>query len=94
MKKRIFALILTLCLVASMAVPCYAASSSSTESQVTYSDVSSIFDKISAQFSVSSIISLLAGVLGVSMGFVFMWWAVRKLIKIVMSAVRKGRVSS
>lgn len=96
MKKKIIAISMALCLIFAMSVPVFASSGGggSTSTQVSYSDISSIFEQITAQFSVSSIIALLAGVLGVSIAFVFMWWAVRKLIKIVMSAIRKGRVSS
>ena len=95
MKKKILLVALSFLLVCAMSVSVFAAESGgTTQGQVTYNDISSIFEQISSQFSVSSIVSLLAGVLGVSIAFVFLWWAVRKLIKIVMSAIRKGRVSS
>lgn len=52
-----------------------------------------IIDAFNNQISVSSVIGVLAGVVGVSVGFVFMWFGVRKSTKVLMSAFKKGKLS-
>ncbi len=95
MKKRIFAIVLTVVLSLSLAVPCFASDGGSTGGTADYDSVlKPLFDKILGQLSVGTIVGLLAGVLGAGMVFVFMWWAIRKGIGILMSAIRKGKVSS
>lgn len=61
---------------------------------VGWSDLSSVLSAITAQISMTSILGVVAGAIGASIGLVFMWWGVRKLIRVVMSAFRKGRVSA
>lgn len=61
---------------------------------VGWSDLSSVLNAITAQISVTTVIGVLAGAITAAIGLVFMWWGVRKLIRILMSAFRKGRLSS
>lgn len=59
-------------------------------------DTSTIMDILSAitnTFSVSQIVAMIAGVLGVGMTFVFLWWGVRKGAKVVFRAVKSGKFS-
>lgn len=60
-------------------------------STVTSSTIMDILDAITAQFSVTQIVSMIAGLLGVSMAFVFLWWGVRKGAKMVIAAVKSGK---
>ncbi len=96
MKKRIFAIALTVVLSLSLAVPCFASAGGGvTGGTADYeTSVKPLFDKILEQLNVTNIVGLLASVIGAGIVFVFMWWAIRKGIKILMSAIRKGRVSS
>ncbi len=41
----------------------------------------------------AQIVAILAGVVGVGMSFVLMWFGVRKLISIFRKAVTKGKIS-
>lgn len=92
-KKRLLALILTLVLAMSMTVPVFASSGSS--DSVTYeSSLKPILDKILAQISIANIVSMIGAFIAAGIGFVFLWWAIRKGISILMSAIRKGKVSS
>lgn len=59
---------------------------------VTSADWQSVIDAITAQISVSSIVGVLASVVGVGIGLVFLWWGVRKAISALMGAFRKGRL--
>lgn len=58
---------------------------------VGWDDIKAIIDPITTQFSVANIAAIIAGVLGVSVGFVFMWWGVRKLYGIVLKAAKRGK---
>ena len=58
---------------------------------VGFDDIKSIIDPVTQQFSVANIAAIIGGVLGVSVGFVFMWWGVRKLYRMVLKATTKGK---
>lgn len=60
---------------------------------VGFTDFKSIFDGLTAQVSVGSIVGVLAAVVGVCVGLVFMWWGIRKVVSMLMAAFRKGKVS-
>lgn len=64
-----------------------------TTSGVTSSTIMDILNAITSQFSVTQIVAMIAGILGVSMAFVFLWWGVRKGAKVVMRAVKSGKFS-
>lgn len=90
MKKKLFAVLMAVMVCMSMSVTCFADDGVS----VSYSDVKSIVDSITSVFKVNTIVAIIAGVLGSVMVFVFMWWAIRRVVKIAMAAIRKGRVST
>lgn len=93
--KKVLAIVLSLVLALSLSVSAFASEASPSPSTANYDTVvKPIFDQILNQLSVSNIVSLLAAVIGAGIVFVFLWWAIRKGIKILMSAIRKGRVSS
>lgn len=54
---------------------------------------SSVLQAITSQISVTTIVGVLASVIGAGIGLVFMWWGVRKLIRVIMAAFKKGRLS-
>ena len=62
-------------------------------SAITSADFNSILTALQAQISVSSVVEVLAVLAGAAVGLVFMWWGVRKLTHVLMSAFRKGKVS-
>ena len=61
--------------------------------QVTSSTIMDILTAITSTFSVQQIVAMIAGILGVSMAFVFLWWGVRKGAKVVIKAVKSGKFS-
>lgn len=61
--------------------------------QVTSSTIMDILSAITSTFSVSQIVAMIAGILGVSMAFVFLWWGVRKGAGAVIKAVKSGKFS-
>lgn len=57
-------------------------------------ELSTIIATVTNVLNVTSIISMIAAMITACIGIVFMWWGIRKGIKVIMSAVRKGRVSA
>lgn len=66
---------------------------SATAETVSSSTIMDILNAITNVFSTSQIVSMIAGILGVSMAFVFLWWGVRKGAKVVIRAVKSGKFS-
>lgn len=50
-------------------------------------------DAVVGAITPGQIVAILAGVVGVGMSFVLMWFGVRKLISIFKKAVTKGKIS-
>lgn len=60
---------------------------------VTSSDWKSVIDSLTAQISVSTVVAVLASAAGIAVGFVFLWWGLRKVVRMIMGAVRGGKFS-
>ena len=67
--------------------------SGSTSTVVSASDWASVISPLTAQVSVSTIVGVLATLVTAGIGLVFMWWGVRKALRSLMAAFRKGRMS-
>lgn len=64
-----------------------------TATNVSTTDFMSVIEGLQGQISVSTVVGVLATAAGVSVGLAFMWWGVRKLTRVLMSAFKKGKVS-
>lgn len=62
-----------------------------TPEPITVTTIQSILDTVTTQFSVSNIVAMIAGILGVTVAFVFLWWAVRKGFRAIVAAATKGK---
>lgn len=51
-----------------------------------------IVDAMTAQFTVANIVNVLALTITACIGLVFAWWGMRKTVRMVMSAFKKGRL--
>lgn len=60
---------------------------------VSSADWASVLSAMTGQISVSTVVAVLASTTGAAIGLVFMWWGVRKLARVLMSAFRKGKLS-
>lgn len=60
---------------------------------ITYDTIKPIIDSLTAVISWDNITPILVGVLGVSVGLAFSWWALRKGARMLMAAFKKGKVS-
>lgn len=54
---------------------------------------SGVITAITGQISVSTVAEVLTYVAGIAIALVFFWWGVRKALRVLMSAFRKGRMS-
>lgn len=66
---------------------------SSTATAVTASDWESVITAMTAQISVATIVGVMATIVAACIGIVFMWWGVRKAVRALMAAFRKGKIS-
>lgn len=89
-------LMLSICAIPAtvLASVSFAFASSSTSGAVSSTDIASVLTALQKQISVSSVVEIIAYVIGAGIGLVFMWWAARKLIKTFMGAFRSGRLGS
>ncbi|MBO7734500.1 MAG: hypothetical protein J6S67_18190 [Methanobrevibacter sp.] len=62
-----------------------------TVTTVQFSDFSSLMSLFTTQFSVANIVAVLSGVLGASVGFVFLWWGARHLYRAIVKAATRGK---
>lgn len=60
---------------------------------VSPTDWASVLSAMTSQISVSTVVAVLASTTGAAIGLVFMWWGVRKLARVLMSAFRRGKLS-
>lgn len=60
---------------------------------VTYTDFKSVIDAITAQVSVPQVVGVLAAAAAIAVTFVFMWWGVRKVTRMVMGSARSGKIN-
>ena len=68
------------------------ASTVAASSAVSASDWASVLTAMTGQISVSTVVGVLASVVGAGIGLVFMWWGVRKLARTLMAAFRSGKL--
>lgn len=78
-----------------MALACSVCAVSAAETQtiVDSTAYSSLFDILTAQLNVQSIVGVIAAILGVCVGLVFLWWGARKALSMLMAAFKRGKVS-
>lgn len=55
-----------------------------------FSDLAPIITQITDALSITNLVSVLAGIVGTAVVFVFFWWGIRKCTKIIMGAFKKG----
>lgn len=87
--KRIFAALCCISVMFTMALPCFA--EDVTENPV--SQIQSAFGNVTSTIKISNVVSVIGIVMAAAVGFVLFWWGLRKVIKVIMSAFKKGRVS-
>lgn len=61
------------------------------EASIGFDDIKAILSAVTSQFSTGNIVSMIAGILGVTVGFVFLWWGVRKGFSAIKNSATKGK---
>lgn len=61
-------------------------------SVVSSADWSSVVSAMTNQISVTTVVGVLATLVGAGIGLVFMWWGVRKAARSLMAAFRSGKL--
>lgn len=56
-------------------------------------DFSNVFLRLSEQIKVNTVVGVLGVAAAACVGLVFMWWGVRKLVRALMAAIKKGKMS-
>ena len=64
---------------------------SATPPEVQTSDIQSIMTAVTDQFSIANITTYIAYIIGASIGFVFLWWGVRKAWRAILAATTRGK---
>lgn len=92
--KRVGSLLCAFAILAISMVACFAdgAAPGGTGSEAV-SAVQSVFTDVTGTINIGNIVSILAIVVGACVGLVLMWFGIRKVIKIIMGAFRKGKIS-
>ncbi len=89
--KKTAVVLMSLMMLCCVGISAFAANISES-TPVSYSDFSSIFTALQEQISVSTVVGVLAAVVGACVGLVFMWWGLRKVVSMLMAAFRKGKM--
>ena len=55
-------------------------------------DWASVITAMTSQFSVSTVVAVLASLVTAAIGLVFMWWGVRKATRSLLAAAKKGKL--
>lgn len=74
-------------------VVAFASGGGDTPAVVSPSTYADVLTAMTGQISVTTIVGVLAAAIGASIGFVFLWWGVRKLMSTFFSGFRKGKAS-
>lgn len=89
LRKKVYTLLLSAMMVFSFAFMAFAEGGT----VVTATDWASVITALTAQVSVSTIIAVLTTTVTAGIGLVFMWWGLRKAVRTIMAAFRKGKLS-
>lgn len=65
-----------------------------TPTPITVSDFNSVFTALTNQISVSTIVAVIAAVIGLTVGIAFMWWGARYGSRKIMAALKKGKTGA
>ena len=58
---------------------------------VTMDTFKPVLDAVSNQISVANVVTVVAGIVGLSIGGVFMWWGLRKGYRAIIKSTTKGK---
>ena len=89
--KRVGSLLCAFAILAISMVACFADGAAAGTEAV--SAVQTVFTNVTGTINISNVVAILGIVVGACVGLVLMWFGIRKVIKIIMGAFRKGKIS-
>ena len=93
MFKKILALVAVVCVVFCMSVTAFATDGQTDYAEEAVSAIQSGLAEVTGTLNIGNILTVLLSVIGIAIGFMFFWWAIRKVLGIVKRAFTKGKVS-
>ena len=90
--KAVACMVCVFAILAISMVCCFADGAASGSAEAV-SAVQSVFTNVTGTINISSVVQILAIVVGACVGLVLMWFGIRKVVKIIMGAFRKGKIS-
>lgn len=57
------------------------------------SDIQGVITALQAQINVTQIVAVIGAVIGACIGIAFLYWAIRKVVRAMMAALKRGKVS-
>ena len=88
--KKLLAVAGVLTIMACMGIACSAEEVSSTD---IVTGIQTVTDSVTSQFSITTIASIIGVVLAGCVGLFLFWWGARKVVRMIMSAFKKGKIS-
>lgn len=61
---------------------------------VGWSTISGVLDNVTSQVSVANIVAVVGGGLAIAAGFFFLWWGIRKGLKLIKSSATSGKLKA
>lgn len=94
--KKIFAILCVVMMMATLGVTFFASATSAGTSDTADIAVSAMkegLSEVTSTLSINNILTVIVALIGACIVLVFFWWGLRKLIRAVMSAFKKGKLS-
>lgn len=60
---------------------------------VGFNDFSQVYGSLAEQINVSVVVAIIVFIIGICVGLVFLWWGIRKVVRAIMAAFKKGKIS-
>ncbi len=92
--KKVFAILCVVAMMATLGVTFFASAEGTADTaDVAVSAMKEALTDVTGTLSISNILTVVAALIGACIVLVFFWWGLRKLIRAVMAAFKKGKLS-
>lgn len=91
--KKIFAILACVTVLGAMCIPAAFAADGASAASEAVSAITSGFSQITSTITIGNVLTVLGIVLAVAVGFFFFWWGIRKVVRVVTAAFKKGKIS-
>lgn len=61
---------------------------------VGWSTINGVLDEVTSQVSIANIVAVVGGALAIAATFFFLWWGIRKGLRIIKNAAAKGKIKA